>query len=174
MLKFLNKKKNDNKGFSLVELIIVVAILAILVGLLAPQYLKYVEKSRKSADASNLDEMVRAIQVYAADAEETLPEDKYTITIGKTATTVTAESAKKTDNVKVAEKALNEAAPDWAKTKLKSNKWSNGETDDAKKANVESISAKIEVKQDGGTTVTYTPGTLADYINKTATPATGK
>ena len=93
MLKFLNKKKNDNKGFSLVELIIVVAILAILVGLLAPQYLKYVEKSRKSADASNLDEMVRAIQVYAADAEETLPEDRYTITIGKTATTVTAESA---------------------------------------------------------------------------------
>ena len=72
MLKFLNKKKNDNKGFSLVELIIVVAILAILVGLLAPQYLKYVEKSRKSADASNLDEMVRAIQVYAADAEVTL------------------------------------------------------------------------------------------------------
>ena len=101
MLKFLNKKKNDNKGFSLVELIIVVAILAILVGLLAPQYLKYVEKSRKSADASNLDEMVRAIQVYAADAEETLPEDRYTIRIGKTATTVTAESAtQKADNEK--------------------------------------------------------------------------
>ena len=168
MLKFLNKKKNDNKGFSLVELIIVVAILAILVGLLAPQYLKYVEKSRKSADASNLDEMVRAIQVYAADAEETLPEDRYTITIGKTATTVTAESAtKKADNEKVAKKALDEAAPDWAKTKLKSNKWDNGKKDN-EKANVDSISAIIEVAQDGGTTVTYTPGTLADYINKTA------
>lgn len=123
MLKFLNKKKNDNKGFSLVELIIVVAIMAILVGLLAPQYLKYVEKSRKSADASNLDEMVRAIQIYAADAEVTLPADTYTITINATSTSVTATNAA---NTQKAEDALNENAPDWAKTKLKSNKWDNG------------------------------------------------
>lgn len=178
MLKFLNKKKNDNKGFSLVELIIVVAILAILVGLLAPQYLKYVEKSRKSADASNLDEMVRAIQVYAADAEETLPEDTYTITIKKgdktaTATTTVTVLSKKDANKTVAEGALTEAVPDWAKTKLKSNKWDNGKSDD-KKGNVTSISAIIKVEQDGGTTVTYTPDSLATHINKTATPATGK
>ena len=112
--------------------------------------------------------MVRAIQVYAADAEETLPEDRYTITIGKTATTVTAESAtQKADNEKVAKKALDEAAPDWAKTKLKSNKWDN------KGTNADSISAIIKVAQDGGTTVTYTPDTLANYINKTAA-TTGK
>ena len=43
-------KKTNNKGFSLVELIIVIAIMAILVGVLAPQYMKYVEKSRISAD----------------------------------------------------------------------------------------------------------------------------
>lgn len=165
MLKFLNKKKNDNKGFSLVELIIVVAILAILVGLLAPQYLKYVEKSRKSADASNLDEMVRAIQVYAADAEDTLAADTYTITIGET-TTVEVTSGTEA-NKTAAEKALTEAVPDWAKTKLKSNKWSNGE-EGTNKANVDSISAEIEVKDDGGTTVKYTPKSLATYINKTA------
>lgn len=159
MLKFLNKKKNDNKGFSLVELIIVVAIMAILVGLLAPQYLKYVEKSRKSADASNLDEMVRAIQIYAADAEVTLPADTYTITINATSTSVTATN---TANTQKAEDALNENAPDWGKTKLKSNKWEVGTT------NATSVSAEITVAQDGGTTVKYTPASLADYINKTA------
>lgn len=165
MLKFLNKKKNDNKGFSLVELIIVVAIMAILVGLLAPQYLKYVEKSRKSADASNLDEMVRAIQIYAADAEETLPADTYTITINATRTSVTAT---KNGSQTVAERALNENAPDWGKTKLKSNKWDNGKTAETEKGNETSVSAEITVAQDGGTTVKYTPASLADYINKTA------
>lgn len=161
MLKFLNKKKNDNKGFSLVELIIVVAIMAILVGLLAPQYLKYVEKSRKSADASNLDEMVRAIQIYAADAEVTLPADTYTITINATSTSVKATNTANTRKAKV---ALNENAPDWAKTKLKSNKW----TVETNSSNATSVSAEITVAQDGGTTVRYTPSTLADYINKTA------
>ena len=69
MLKLFNRKKKDNKGFTLVELVIVVAILAILVGLLAPQYTKYVEKSRKSADASNLEEIVKELKVVASDPQ---------------------------------------------------------------------------------------------------------
>lgn len=39
-----------NKGFSMVELIIVIAVMAILVGALAPAILKYVNKSRISTD----------------------------------------------------------------------------------------------------------------------------
>ena len=39
-----------NKGFSLVELIIVIAIIAILSAALAPQIMKYIEKARVSTD----------------------------------------------------------------------------------------------------------------------------
>lgn len=46
--------KNKNKGFTLVELVIVVAILAILVGILAPAYSKYVERSAESTDLENV------------------------------------------------------------------------------------------------------------------------
>jgi type IV pilus assembly protein PilA len=63
----LKQKKLNNKGFSLVELIIVIAIMAVLIGVLAPQYLKYVEKSRQSADLDNYEAMISAIETYAAD-----------------------------------------------------------------------------------------------------------
>lgn len=61
------KKKMNNKGFSLVELIIVIAIMAVLVGILAPQYLKYVNNSRVSTDVTNAQEMATAINVAVAD-----------------------------------------------------------------------------------------------------------
>ena len=38
-------KSGENKGFSLVELIIVIAIMAVLVGVLTPIMIKYVEKA---------------------------------------------------------------------------------------------------------------------------------
>lgn len=53
-----NEKKLNNKGFSLVELIIVIAIMAVLVGVLAPQFMKYVEQSRRATDIQNA-EMIR-------------------------------------------------------------------------------------------------------------------
>jgi type IV pilus assembly protein PilA len=79
------KKEMNNKGFSLVELIIVIAIMAILIVVLAPQYLKYVEKSRNSTDVSNATEIVTAIQVYAADPDATKAfksGESFTISVG--------------------------------------------------------------------------------------------
>ncbi|MDE6847426.1 MAG: prepilin-type N-terminal cleavage/methylation domain-containing protein [Lachnospiraceae bacterium] len=61
----------NNKGFSLVELIIVIAIMAILIVVLAPQYLKYVERSRNSTDYQNATTVVDALQIYVADPDIT-------------------------------------------------------------------------------------------------------
>ena len=47
-------RKRSNKGFSLVELIIVIAIMAVLVAVLTPQLLKYVERSRQAKDRANV------------------------------------------------------------------------------------------------------------------------
>lgn len=59
--------KKNNNGFSLVELIIVIAIMAVLVGVLAPQFIKYVEQSRRSRDIQTAQEIREAVLADIAD-----------------------------------------------------------------------------------------------------------
>lgn len=49
MFSEISKKKLKNGGFSLIELIIVVAIMVALVAVLAPSYVKYINKARNTA-----------------------------------------------------------------------------------------------------------------------------
>ena len=76
------KKEMNNKGFSLVELIIVIAIMVILIAVLAPQYLRYVEKSRVSSDQNTIVEYINALQTIASDPEISLTNGTdYSVTI---------------------------------------------------------------------------------------------
>ena len=61
--------KGNNKGFSLIELIIAVAILVVLTGVLAPQMVKYIEKSRETKDMQLLDSIYVAVSTALIDEE---------------------------------------------------------------------------------------------------------
>ena len=162
MLKLFNKKKKDNKGFTLVELVIVVAILAILVGILAPQYTKYVEKSRQSADASNLENIVKGFKVAAADTDYNI------IPNGKTAVATFKICMTKDGTTITPDKALKEytgydfSVTDGGKEiKLKSKKWKLEKTIVGKVGD-SAIGALVTIKSDGSVTVEYDPASVKD------------
>jgi len=94
MREKINKARKNKKGFSLVELIVVIAIMAVLVAILAPQFLKYVERSRVSADKQNVTEIINAVQAYASDdTTTTFPTGTVTLNIKGTASTADANVA---------------------------------------------------------------------------------
>ncbi len=59
----------ENKGFSLVELVIVIAIMAILMGVLAPTLIGNIESSREATDLQNLDTLKGTIATIMSDDE---------------------------------------------------------------------------------------------------------
>lgn len=116
----LKEKKLNNKGFSLVELIIVIAIMAVLIGVLAPQYLKYVEKSRVSADADQIDTLISAVEIYSA--ENGVPEGG---SINIAASTGQVTVTDHTSGVKISD-AINDAGIDVSKITVKSTTFKKG------------------------------------------------
>ena len=69
-MKDLKKRlKKANKGFSLVELIIVIAIMAILAGVLAPQFIKHINNSKKSSDIQNAQMIYDALSSAVSEIE---------------------------------------------------------------------------------------------------------
>lgn len=56
-----------NKGFSLVELIVVIAIMAILVGVAVPVYTSYINKANEAVDEQYVESLKSAINTAAVD-----------------------------------------------------------------------------------------------------------
>lgn len=80
-------RENEEKGFSLVELIIVMAIMAILVGVVASQVIPYMEKSKLSKDQENLASLQMDISSAIATSGCTL--DDTTVELKDLATAAT-------------------------------------------------------------------------------------
>lgn len=60
-------KKNGDKGFTMIELIVVILIIAIIAVALAPQVVKYVNQSRIATDLNNAATLKSAISTAYAD-----------------------------------------------------------------------------------------------------------
>ena len=68
MIKKLNDSmKKDNKGFTLVELIVVMAILAILAALAVPAFNNVLKESRYKSHNANVKMIQEAVEVYYAN-----------------------------------------------------------------------------------------------------------
>ncbi len=106
-MKKLCEKKRNNKGFSLVELIVVILIMAVIAVALAPQVMKWVGKSKESTDQNNIGQIESAVNAGVADYmaqnnTATVPEVTYKINGSITLTAGTDTGNKLTDCIKEA------------------------------------------------------------------------
>lgn len=80
MVEEMKKKMRTEEGFTLAELLIVVAIIAVLVAIAIPVFTNQLEKSREATDAANIRSAIAEVTVDYLNAD-TIAEDGYTVTV---------------------------------------------------------------------------------------------
>lgn len=64
------EKKDENKGFTLVEILVVLVILAIFLSVVVPSYIGYFDKAKKRISITNCATVVRTAEAYLIDTEQ--------------------------------------------------------------------------------------------------------
>lgn len=65
----------------MVELIVVIAIMAVLVGILAPQFVKYIEKTKVSSDIQNFQSVKEAVESYYIEHNDDIDGKKFELSV---------------------------------------------------------------------------------------------
>lgn len=99
----------EREGFSLIELIIVIAIMAILIGVVALVVLPYLESSRESTDRAALNEVATAFKSAASI------NSKYATTVNNTLSSAKDSSSLDADLKKKIESYLEKSLADTEK-----------------------------------------------------------
>lgn len=151
-------RENEEKGFSLVELIIVMAIMAILVGVVASQVIPYMEKSRQSKDQQQISSLATSmVSAIAQDDSFDLATATEDITFELSKTNLTAKTSATIESTFA--ELCGQADTDAVVTKVKSKFTS-------KKAKASGNKLYVTLKADGSVTIDL--GTAA------GTPASAK
>ena len=77
-------KKNNNKGFTLAELLIVVAIIAVLTAIAIPVFTQQLEKAREATDGSNIRAKYAEIMVEVLANDTTAISSGYEVELQQT------------------------------------------------------------------------------------------
>ncbi|HEX68558.1 MAG TPA: prepilin-type N-terminal cleavage/methylation domain-containing protein [bacterium] len=60
-------REKRKKGFTLMELMVVMAIITLLAGILLPNYIKHIEKAKLAKAKADIEELIKAISLYRID-----------------------------------------------------------------------------------------------------------
>jgi len=107
-------RKNNKKGFTLAELLIVVAIIAVLVAIAIPIFTAQLEKSRESTDVANARDYYAEISACLLDGSLNATDNTMTISGGLNVTATFNATTKKLESVTVAGVTINQKEADWA------------------------------------------------------------